>query len=150
MAIKAFDEAPPDSFVIICKDTAISSASSATILDVVEATIESSSYPGNQFDLFYLAKWMDRCDQYTNVREVGANGLKLVDTISPNGVLCLMFSPQGVTKFLSSFSPDENPIINQPLGQVLNSRISGKNSSSVFGSFKTSLDEEVSSYDMPP
>lgn len=129
MLIDVFNKADPSSYTIICKDTAISTSTSETILNVIETAMETCS-----FDLFYLAKWMDRCDQFSNMRDVGDQGMKIVDTVSPNGFLCIMFSPKGKEKFLQVFPPFEtedckaNPITKQPLGQVLNSRISMRNS----------------------
>jgi hypothetical protein len=136
MVVDAFKKAQPNSYVIICKDTAVSALTSQTVLDVLERVIQSGLDPANAFDIFYLSKWLDRCDHYTNVRQIGDRGLKLVDTISPNGVLCLMFSPAGRAKFLTSFPPVDsgdikaNPITDRPLGQVLNSRIESRTSPS--------------------
>jgi hypothetical protein len=110
-------------YIIVCKSTAVSSSSSQTILDVLEHVINENENHQNEFDIFYLSKWLDRCDQYTNIKELD-NGLKVINTNSPNGFHCIMFSPKGRKKFLRSYHPNKDPIVNRPLAQVLNSRIS--------------------------
>ncbi|CAH6419445.1 Hypothetical protein POVN_LOCUS731 [uncultured virus] len=126
MVLDAFSKAAPQSYVIICKDTSVSSNTSDAILDALEKAIDSGQQPGNAWDIFYLAAWLDRCDQFSNIREINERGLKIVDTVSPNGVQCIMFSPQGRTKFMQAFDPATNPIKDLSLGKVLNSRISSR------------------------
>lgn len=132
MLMDALSKATKGSYVIVVKDTAVSAASTQTILDVIDALIASNQQPSTSWDLAYLAKWLDRCDLYTNVRETGDNGLKLVDTVSPNGVLALMLSPAGQAKFLAKYPMTDqgdvkaNPIVKQPLGKVLNESISAR------------------------
>lgn len=118
-------------YVIICKDTVVSSMPSDAIYDVLEEAIKRNNDTSNnyEFDMFYLGKWMDRCDQYTNQIDVGNTGLKIVNTISPNGVMCIMFSPKGRKKFLEIYDINTNPILNQTesnkqtLGHYLHHRI---------------------------
>jgi hypothetical protein len=114
-----------DTYIILCKNTAVSSSDSQIILDVLEHVIEENEHHKNSFDLFYLSKWLDRCDQYSNIKELN-HGLKVINTNSPNGFHCVMFSPRGRHKFLKSYHPDKHPITDRPLAQVLNSRISYK------------------------
>lgn len=115
-------------YFIFCKDAVVSSSTSKNTLDVIEKTILLNK-DSNRFDLFYLAKWVDRCDQYTNFNTINDTGMKLVDTISPNGVLCIMFSPEGRKKFLEIYNIDTNPILTQTnknkesLGHYLHNRI---------------------------
>ena len=45
------------------------------------------------WDLFYLCKWLDRCDLYKKCTE--KKGINLVKTYSPLGIQALMFSPRG-------------------------------------------------------
>ena len=130
MVLDAFERASPNAYVVVCKDVATSASPSTEILDTIHRTILAGQQPGDEFDLFFLAGWLDRCDLYTNIREIGAQGLKLVDTVSPNGVLCIMFSPQGRQKFMAAFDPSCNPIVGRPLGQVLNSRVTSRTSAS--------------------
>lgn len=122
MVVDALRRADKNSYTIICKDTAISALKSETILRTIDQTIcmNKSVRP---FDLFYLAKWLDRCDLYSDPVQVGGRGLKVVNTVSPHGILTLMFTPQGRHKFLEVFNPETHPITDRPLGRVLNSRI---------------------------
>ena len=121
-----------ESYTIICKDTAISVCTAQTLYDMIEKSIDLSKESKEDFDILYLGKWMDKCDKYTNVRNVGERGLKLVDTVSPNGVLCMMFTPSGKNKFFDTFDPKTNPILKatlkspKTLGHYLNSMISNR------------------------
>lgn len=125
----------PEDYVVICKDTAISSSSSQTIFDFMQTIINKNiSDSNNSFDICYMGKWMDRCNQYTNITDVNSSGLKTANTISPNGILCLMFSPEGRAKFLEIYNINTNPIPvqtainNQSLGHHLNGKIGLKTS----------------------
>jgi ATP-dependent Zn protease len=80
------------------------------------------------FDLLWMAVHMDDCDHYTNVRDLNQSGMKLVDTIAPNGALCILFTPEGKEKFLSIFSdhPVKKATITSPrtLASELKDRVS--------------------------
>jgi hypothetical protein len=121
-----------ESYTIICKDSAISACSAQTLYDYIERSIDLSREKGNAFDVLYLGKWMDKCDKYTNVRTIGEGGVKLVDTISPNGILSMMFTPSGKEKFMKTFNPSTNPIMRattkspKTFGHHLNALISNK------------------------
>jgi hypothetical protein len=132
MVIDAFRRFPEDNFIIICKDTAISSSSSRTILNLIEKVIGGHLACNEQyFDIFYFCKWMDRCDQFSNYRDGGDHGLKIVDTTSPNGIECMMFSPEGRNKFMREFDPGTHPLKDQRLGLALNTKITDRNSPSL-------------------
>lgn len=123
IVIKSFDLTEDENdYVLICKSSCVSASSSNTILNLIEKVIENNENGDNCFDLFYLSKWLDRCDLYSNVYECDS-GLKIVNTFSPNGIHCLMFSPKGREKFMKYYSPEENPIRDMTLSQVLNNRI---------------------------
>jgi hypothetical protein len=124
MAIHAFEKCQEDEYVIICKDVVTTASTSEEVLNVVTEVINSKV----AFDLFFMGKWLDRCDQYSDFHDVGQHGMKMVTTNSPNGVIALMFSPQGRRKMLSLFHPEKNPIISEPLGAVLNSKCSHEGS----------------------
>jgi hypothetical protein len=103
-------------YVIICKDAVVSTMNSSDIFDILENVINrNDTDPNNSFDLFYLGKWMDRCDQFTNQIDIGDTGMKIVNTISPNGIMCIMFSPQGRKKFLEIYDIEKTPILTQTL-----------------------------------
>jgi hypothetical protein len=111
-----------NTYIIICKSSSVSACTSETISEIIEKVINENENCDNIFDIFYLSKWLDRCDQYTNIREMDS-GLKIVNTYSPNGIQCIMFSPQGREKFLKLYDPEENPIYGIKLSHVLNLRI---------------------------
>jgi hypothetical protein len=50
---------------------------------------------GNNFDLMYLAKWSDRCDQFKITGSVFNAGVNLVETVRPNGLQAVLISPGG-------------------------------------------------------
>lgn len=130
IVIESFNLACDDDYVIICKSTAVSASSCNTILNIIEKVVNDDKSGDNCFDIFYLSKWLDRCDQYSNVHEC-ESGLKIVNTVSPNGVHCLMFSPRGREKFMREYHPDKNPIHDRTLGQVLNARIGQRGNENV-------------------
>ena len=88
-------------YVIVCKDTSISCASSASILDITNQVIKRDlKGEDTSFDLYYMAKWFDECNLYTNKCELEGRGIFVADTFNPRGIQCIMFSPRGVNKFL--------------------------------------------------
>ena len=91
----------PSSYVIVCKETSISSLTSNILLQYIEkCVIKSIEEPDkSKFDIIWLSHWNSRCDQYTNYREL-LNGTYLVDTTSSYGIQCLLFSPSGCDKFM--------------------------------------------------
>ena len=92
----------PSSYVIVCKETSISSLTSNILLQYIEkCVIKSIEEPDkSKFDIIWLSHWNSRCDQYTNYREL-LNGTYLVDTTSSYGIQCLLFSPSVASKFVS-------------------------------------------------
>lgn len=105
--IDAFSKSNVDDYVIICKKNAISPFDGVKMTDYLEKIFDEMS--GN-FDVLFLANWMDRCDLYTDIRTVTDGGLKINKTESPNGDLCILFTPSGKRKFLENFDPTTNPI----------------------------------------
>lgn len=140
MILDAFSKSSdPNSYVIVCKDTTISGYTSDIIYMHLENAINSSELdPINSFDIFYLAFWADRCDLHHNVRNSGDTGLKIVNTVSPNGIQCLMFSPCGRQKFLKVFNPTNNPVMKatpqlpETLGHKLQKKISSTCRSGIY------------------
>ena len=121
--LKACNMSTPDSFTIICKEDMVTSVPQNVLLDILEKVM-FSYYNDKNFDLFYLANWMDRCELYSDHLDVNDTGLKMVTTQSPNGMLCLMMTPRGKNKILKFFNPETNPIYcdknSRSLGQHLN------------------------------
>lgn len=77
----------PNSYMIIAKDSCTSGFSPDDIADVVR-----TARGVKDWDLCYLAGWMDRCDLNNNLVQTGTNS-DLVDTYSPHGIQALMISP---------------------------------------------------------
>ncbi len=87
-------------FAIYVRSTTISLVSSNKILkliyDLCNAYLNSSESK-SRFDLMYLAKWADRCDQYTILGSVFDN-INLVENVRPYGLQSVLFSPCGAQK----------------------------------------------------
>lgn len=100
-------------FTIICKNTATTGYSSTQLYDTLGAALV------NDYDVLYLANWVDRCDQFTDYKKIGPGSASLVNTANANGVLCLLFTPSGRDKFLSVYNIDVFPVKKSPTGQTL-------------------------------
>lgn len=120
----AISKSDPRNSTIICKKNAISHLNSERMNDLLEEIMDQENL---EFDVLFLANWMDRCDLYSDIRNIGDSGSKIARTTSPNGDLCLMFTPRGKKKMMDSFHPEKNPIIKsqgKPLGYHLTQMIS--------------------------
>lgn len=84
--LNAAQQEHPNNYIIVLKDTSVTVASPDTIADFVSAAIQD-----NNWDLFYLCEWMDRCDQFSNVKNI--EGITVAQTQSPNGIQTLLISP---------------------------------------------------------
>ena len=99
-ALRMSKEADCKAFTIVCKETSISSSSSQQIFKLIEDAITlHKSEAKRRFDILWLADWLDRCDQFTNIQQIGSRGAFIADTVSPHGIQCLMFSPEGREKY---------------------------------------------------
>ena len=117
LMIKAFQAVSnPDAHVIIVKEPLITGLSSRQILDVIDDTITL------QYDILYMASWMDRCDLYTDVSEIANSQIRIVQTMSPNGFIAVCISPRGREKFMRIFDPQTSPLCT-PLNRALNALI---------------------------
>jgi len=107
-----------DVYTIICKDTCVSTMPANTLIHHLHRIIEK-----DDFDIMWMANWLDQCQKYSNLRHVSLTGVGVVDTYSPHGIQCLMFSPEGRRKFLKIKPLD----IETPLSEYLNRSVkSGK------------------------
>jgi hypothetical protein len=105
-------------YVIVCKSTSMCLMSPEDLSRVVNEVVER-----NTFDIFYLSKWLDRCDLYGDVKDIKSVKFKIrsVKTLSPNGLNCFILSPSGRDKFLSLTEPRDEKSMNR----VFNSMIHG-------------------------
>ena len=100
-ALEMSAEFKDESYTIICKDTSIATASSQQILNLIESVVKmNQDHCDKDFDILWLADWLDRCDLFTNIQKIGGRGAYVADTVSPHGIQCLLFSPKGREKFL--------------------------------------------------
>ena len=95
MVKKCLKLSDDESYTIICKDSSASTMPAKILIDHLHHIIKNDC-----FDIMWLANWLDQCQKYSNHRHVSKTGLAVVDTYSPHGIQCLMFSPEGRDKFL--------------------------------------------------
>lgn len=89
----AFEDSRNDAYVIICKDTTVSSLSPSDLLFRISEVISTEC-----FDVMWLAKWMDQCQKHSRIRKISDTGSYVVNTYSPHGTQCLLISPEGKRK----------------------------------------------------
>lgn len=99
-ALKDAAEKYPNSYVIIAKDTSVSSGSANRIAAIVSAAINANNKRKQPWDIFYLCNWEDRCDLYNEKQPITDMTTVLVDSSAPHGLQAVMFSPQGRDKVL--------------------------------------------------
>lgn len=90
--IEALETCPDKTFLVIVQDTSV------TISNNVEAAIKHivSEHPKpKEFDIFYLGKWLDRCDLYRNKEVLPNSTASVVATSCPQGMQAAIFSPRG-------------------------------------------------------
>lgn len=90
----------PDSYVLIIKDTSVSDASPERIADVVSGAIKSGR--DDPWDVFYLSKWMDRCDLYGDMKPINGTMTSIAKSKSPKGLQAVVFSPAGRDSVLNA------------------------------------------------
>ena len=111
----------PNSYVAIIKDNSVSNVAPNTMAEIISSAVKAGPW-----DLFYLCKWQDRCDLYTDKKSIINKSTLIATTQSPNGTQAIVFSPDGRDIILGhkqgrngvNFSP-----INQPLSNQLNKHI---------------------------
>jgi len=80
----------PKQSVLILKDTSVA----ASPVGEVQASIKTAFGIGD-WDFFYLTRWLDLCDLYTNPVKVKNSMNKVVESFSPNGTQAILFSQSG-------------------------------------------------------
>ena len=124
VALKSAKNNHPNEYVIITKDTSITTASPETIYDLIKTLKHSGDY-----HLAYLCKWLDRCDLYIDKKPIENSSAIIAKTQSPHGIQSIMFSPLGRDVVLG-FKPMKNNIKFKPtnnLGNSLNTEILNAN-----------------------
>lgn len=112
----------PNNYVVIAQDTCVSIADSDTIADAIRQTMTKKKW-----DILYLCRWLDRCEENTDSERLDGYTGYIVRTFSPHGLQALMFSPNGRDKILGqkpmnngkSFAKKET----HPLDSMLNQHI---------------------------
>lgn len=101
---------------IIIKDSSISNISSSDMKIRITTALDKA----NKADLFFLCKWNDQCNKYTDV----TSNLKWSN--HPSATQAVMYTPESRNKII-------NLINNIPVGELLNAEIShGKLLATVF------------------
>lgn len=81
----------PNNYVMVLKDKTVTVTSPDILEDVIRTAVNLAGW-----QLCYLNRWLDACDQYTNRVDVKNNQMiSLVKTISPNSTQSILFSPEG-------------------------------------------------------
>jgi len=115
----------PSAYVLIIKDTSITVSTSEQIYQLLNQATEQAGW-----ELFYLTKWLDRCDLYGIPQNVKNKTYTFINTFSPNGFQAIMFSPRGRDVILGEI-PMKNgklfPPVTQPIEIQLNSNIANGN-----------------------
>jgi len=75
----------------------------------------------NKFDVFYLCKWADRCDQFMVLDSLLNDKYKLVETFRPFGLQSVLFSPSGASKICEAFSESITYPMSLGISQMINS-----------------------------
>lgn len=115
----------PLSYVTILEDTSVTTSTAEQIHQIL---IQATQQAG--WELFYLCKWLDRCDLYGIPQNVKNKTYSFVNTLSPNGFQAIMFSPRG-RDIILGIIPMKNgklfPPVTQPIAVQLNNNISNGN-----------------------
>nr|QBK90178.1 MAG: glycosyltransferase family 25 [Pithovirus LCPAC102] len=112
-------------YCIVMKDTSICTIDKKCIYDILKDTINL-----NDWDITYLCRWLDVCESNEPIYSNNKYNNNIIQTYSPHGIQCLMFSPIGRKRILGAeylrndeyFTP-----INIPLDTKLNKHIENGN-----------------------
>lgn len=119
LLIKTLSGALINKWVLYIKDNSITNADSDTVRDVIYKAIEWHGN-GQKWDLFYLSKWLDRCDLYTKNHNLilRLHNSWITQTHSPNGEQAILFSPGGVKRVLGLIKSENGKYISQKHGNI--------------------------------
>lgn len=111
------------SHFIVLKDTCVTNSDARSVEDVINTAIQSQP-----FDLCYLSNWLDRCDLYNNVTQLGTKGTFIAQSHSPHGFQALLISRNGAELLLGKKSTSSGDVIDftAPAAQEMHQRIVNK------------------------
>ncbi len=112
-----------ETFVIYIRSTTTTILESndliLNIYNLIEKYNNSNEDCKSKFDLFYLTKWVDRCDQYTVVGKLENSNVDVVETVRPNGLQAILFSPSGAERIKNSLAEPINYAVSLALTQLI-------------------------------
>jgi hypothetical protein len=96
----------PDNDLVVLRDDSVTILSPDGLADLMSIIDKYKSTLN--FDLFYLNKYLDKCDQYTNSVLIPNYGFSLVRTKNPNGVQAIYITKGARDKLLGTTPMKEN------------------------------------------
>lgn len=116
----------PNKYVMVIKDKTVT----VTSPDILESVVRTATQLAG-WQLCYLNRWLDACEQYTNRVDVeGDSMIALVKTISPNSTQSILFSPEGRDIVIGRARMNNGKYFTPiaiPLGEKLNREIVDSN-----------------------
>jgi len=120
----------PNSSNIIVKDNMMTFHSPENVAKILKSVNDHNN--DDSWDLFYLGKWLDKCELYDSPQRVTSDTVR-VRTYAPQGFQAIMFSPSGRKRVLSSMptrnskaalnlSPNQN-VSESLTGAIANNRL---------------------------
>ena len=109
-----------ETFGLYLKSTTITTLSPNDLVSVIYNLCNKYLNEKNKFDVFYLCKWADRCDQYTVLDSLLNDKYKLVESFRPFGLQSILFSPDGASKICESFKEPISYPMSLGLSQMIN------------------------------
>lgn len=118
-------DSAPDKSIIIVKDNSISHLNP----EHMAARIKSILATKDSFDIFYLCKWNDRCQLFTNKQSLPDTATFITQTQSPHGFQAVIVTPQGRDIILgrTTMANDLKFKIDRPIHEQLTTEISNGN-----------------------
>jgi hypothetical protein len=83
--------------VIVVKDSTVTNASPKRIAETTQLAAGL-----NLYDIVYLCRWQDKCEDLTNSHSLSGTSTRLFTTHSPNGTQALLITPAGRAKILGT------------------------------------------------
>lgn len=102
--LSCVNNCPRDKFCFWIKDDSVTTANAEQIYEYLTERINEN------WDLLYLCKWLDRCDQYVEYQQ-GNTSYLTVKSPYPNGIQALVVSPMGKSKIQKLNLTDEAELL---------------------------------------